>query len=171
MITYTDILLKGFVFDKVDISNELEMDIWSQEFESSAMESSVSYHIKSVNFKLVRKLIDLISSRTQDPYLLELINNFKFDANKMIKDDFMGFHNEVSQKSPVEVILWLPKENNYEGRDFLMEINGEVKKFHPLKGSICFLDTTSPTNRHGVSPLLSDTEIISIVGGLGRKND
>lgn len=171
MITYTDILLKGFIFDQVEVSQELEKEIWSQKFEVSTKGSSVSFHIKSVNLNIVNKLRHLISSKTEDPYLLELINSFRFDANKMIQNDFMDFHNEVSQKSPVEVIFWLPKENEYQGRDFLMEINSEVKMFHPLKGSVCFLDTTSPTNRHGVSTLLSDTEIISIVGGLGRKYD
>lgn len=169
MITYEEILLKGFVFEHIDISKELEKDIWAQQFTISDSKSSVSYFIKQLDSNLSKVIAKLICQKTTDIFLLDLISKFNFDANKMIKGDFMELHNEVSQKSPIEVIVWLPKENSFEGRDFLMEMEQGVQTFHPKKGSVCFLDTTSLINRHGVSPLLSDTEIISIVGGLGRK--
>lgn len=78
-------------------------------------------------------------------------------------------HNEVSQKSPFEIILWLTKTDDFEGREFVMKGPDFEKNIKPKNGLVCLVDTLTPGVLHGVNVLKSDTEIISITGGLGRK--
>jgi hypothetical protein len=62
------------------------------------------------------------------------------------------------------------KDNKFKGRDFVtINPQGEPRIVKPENGLVCFLDTTCPESRHGVTMLNTNTEIISITGGLGKK--
>ncbi|MBT7610704.1 MAG: hypothetical protein HN576_13170 [Bacteriovoracaceae bacterium] len=78
-------------------------------------------------------------------------------------------HNEVSQRSPFEVIIWFTKTDDFEGREFVMKGPDLDKEVRPKNAMICLVDTLTSDVLHGVNELLSDTQIISITGGLGRK--
>jgi hypothetical protein len=89
----------------------------------------------------------------------------------MTLGEWIPMHNEDAQYSPFEVLLWLTKTEDFIGRDFVMEENGIKRYQKPENGLMCFLDTTAPGIFHGVTPLETDTEIITIVGGMGRKGN
>jgi hypothetical protein len=118
-----------------------------------------------------QKLIDFIAKQNIEPYLVDSIKDFYFDINKMVKGESVPMHNEVSQKSTFEIIIWLTKTNEFEGREFIIVKDGIESRIKPKNGMICILNTTAPNAYHGVNELLTNTEIISITGGTGRKYD
>lgn len=171
MISYTDIVLKTFAFIKTDIPQDLYDHIWSLDFPDTGIDpEEIRYKIQGTDEVTRKKIIEYILSQDIDPSLMVFIKDFQFDINKIRQNEFVPMHNEVSQKSPFEVVFWLTKTDNYQGREFIMLKNGIESRIQPKNGTMCFLDTTPPDVYHGVSKLITDTEIITVTGGTGRKN-
>ncbi len=172
MITYSEILLDKFCFTKVELAEEIEERIWALSFDDyGKSEGEVRFRVKDVSEDIRVELIDIFKSCTEDEYLLSTLSEFHFNINKMMKDEWVQMHNEVAQLCPFEVILWMTKNDEFLGRDFLIDAPSMNRKIRPANGLVCFLDTTDPQIFHGVDKLLSDDQIISITGGLGRKED
>lgn len=53
-----------------------------------------------------------------------------------------------------QVVIWLP-DSDFIGRDFLYGYNGNLKKFKPQIGVMCFMKPNDPLFLHGVSKLES----------------
>lgn len=172
MISYSNILLKKFCFLGANPSKDLQRKIWGLRFDDfGTHDGEVRYRVRGVEESLRTELVDFFKSCTDDEYLLKTLSEFHFDINKMIKDEWVEMHNELSQFCPFEVILWLTKSDDFIGRDFIIQRPHERETIRPSNGLVCFLDTTDPEIFHGVSKLMSDDQIISITGGLGRKED
>ncbi len=167
MITYSDILINTFSFKQTVPDQALFEKIWALDFPDT--DTNIRKKIVGVHEEIRLQLVDFILKQDIEDFLLESVVNFSFDINKMTLGENVPMHNEISQKSPYEVILWLTKTDTYEGREFVMERGNVTTKIKPTNGLMCFLDTTSIDSYHGVTELLTDTEIISITGGLGRK--
>ncbi|WP_127714877.1 hypothetical protein [Halobacteriovorax sp. HLS] len=165
-------MLDKFCFVQKKLPSALEDKIWSLEFKDFGVcDGELRYRIRDVEDSLRLELIDFFKTCTEDEYLIQTLNDFHFDINKMIQGEWIEMHNEVSQFCPFEVILWLSKSEDFVGRDFLIQRHLGRQKVRPTNGLVCFLDTTDPDVFHGVDKLISDHQIISITGGLGRKED
>lgn len=172
LIEYEKIILNKFEFLNHEASESFLEFIWEIELDDyGPSEGEVRFKKKNVANEVRNKLVNYILELPLDPYLKDEIKNFHFDVNKMTMGEFIPMHNEVGQRSPFEIILWFTQNDEYEGREFIMEHEGKRVLFKPKNGDICFLDTTQREVFHGVNPLLTDTEIISITGGLGRKSN
>lgn len=172
MITYNDIILNKFVFRTANFPSDLIGDIWNLELtDNSSQKGEVRFVERNISNPLRDRLIHHLKTMTTDSFLLSELDKFHFDVNKMIKGEYVEMHNEVSQASAFEIVIWFTK-NKFTGRDFIMEYSGGKKDFvHPHNNLVCFLDTTCLETRHGVSEMTSDTQVISITGGLGRKEN
>lgn len=167
---YENIILDKFVFINAPMPESLSAYIWNLNFVDTGIEAGeVRYKIQDVNEEVRSKIISFLSSIEMDYYLLESIKEFHFDVNRMQAGEYVPMHNEVSQKSPFEIVIWLTRTDVYEGREFVMKGPSFEKSIKPKDGDICFLDTTQEEVYHGVNKLITDTQIISITGGLGRK--
>jgi hypothetical protein len=60
-----------------------------------------------------------------------------------------------------QVVIWLP-DYEFEGRYFLYGYKGELKKYKPSKGMMCFMKPNDPLFLHGVSKLESGKSIKSL---------
>jgi hypothetical protein len=164
--------MEKFCFVDSSFPVELSNKIWGLNFKDfGPLEGEVRYRIKNVNENLRTNLISFFKSLTKDSYILYTMSDFHFDINKMKIGEWVDMHNEVSQRCPFEVIVWLVKDSDFKGRDFIMKFPDVTKEIKPKNGLVCFLDTTDCEIYHGVSKLESDVEIISITGGLGRKEN
>lgn len=171
MITYQDVLLNKFVFTKVSLQPGFMDTLWALDFpDTGKAEGEVRYKIQKVESQIQAAIVKVLENIPMDDYLRKSLTSFEFDINKMQLGEWVPMHNESSQKSPFEVILWLTKTDKYQGREFVMEGPGIDRMIQPQNGTVCFLDTTTPNVYHGVKKLETDTEIISITGGLGRKS-
>lgn len=169
-VTYSNIILNKFVFNKLNLNKEIQNILWSLDFKDyGTLPGEVRFKIKNVEDSIRFKLIEELNKLNLDNYIRDSLNEFSFDINKMTQGEWIPLHNEVTQKSPFEVILWLTKDIYFEGRDFLIKGIGYEKLIKPENGLVCFLDTTCPHTYHGVTKLKTDTSVISITGGLGRK--
>lgn len=171
MITYQEVLLNKFVFTQLTLESSFSDYIWSLDFpDTGKVDGEIRYKMQKVKSDIKTEILNCLNKLNIDDYLRNAITEFEFDINKMQKGEWMPMHNEISQKSPFEVILWLTKTDLYKGREFVMEGPSIDRMLQPKNGTVCLLDTTTPDIFHGVKPLESDTEIISITGGLGRKS-
>lgn len=171
-VNYTDVVVKTFLFTSILIDVELSNKIWSLDIpDYGSSFGDLRYKLKVTDAATKKIILDILKLVPMDEIISEAIDSFSYEVNKMIKDEFIPMHNEVSQKSPFEVLIWLTKTDEFIGRDFIMEKNFKTSKIKPYNGLVCFVDTTCPNSYHGVSKLVSDTEIITIVGGLGRKDE
>jgi hypothetical protein len=59
-----------------------------------------------------------------------------------------------------QVVVWNP-EGDFEGRYYLHGIGEELEKFKPFKGMMCFMKPNDPNFIHGVTPLISETPVLS----------
>jgi hypothetical protein len=171
MITYQEVLLNKFVFSQITLDPSFSDFIWSLDFpDTGKVDGEIQFKLQKVTSQIKSAILDCLVRLEMDAYLRNAITEFEFDINKMQKGEWIPMHNEVSQKSPFEVILWLTKTDQYVGREFVMEGPEIDRSIQPKNGTVCLLDTTTPDIFHGVKALESDTEIISITGGLGRKS-
>ncbi len=168
MISYSDVLVSTFSFMQTKVDQNLFEKVWNLEYPETD-NPFVKKKLMGTTEDIRLSLINFICNQDVDPYLLEGVKSFTFDINRMCKGESVPMHNEVSQKSPYEVILWLTKTDIYEGREFVMTKGGKKWSVKPCNGLMCFIDTTSTEAYHGVNELITDTAIISITGGLGRK--
>ena len=167
---YEDIVLKKFVFLKTEVPQELQDHIWSLNYpDTGTSDGEIRYKIEKANDFTKIKILDFFKTIEMDSIIWDFVSKFDFDVNRMTKNEYVPMHNEISQRSPIEVVLWLTKTDIYEGRHFIMKGPSLDEKIQPTNGLVCFLDTTARDVYHGVSKLLTDTEIITITGGLGRK--
>jgi hypothetical protein len=170
MITYQDVVLNTFVFFENKMDDYFYNHIWNIEIpDTGYSHNDIRYKLKNINLETKNIITSYIKKFPLENTILNFIETFDFEINKMIKGDSIPRHCETSQKSPIEILIWLTKNEPFEGRDFYYEKNGLHNKVKPYTGLNCLIDTTCPNAYHGVSPLLSDTEIITIVGGQGRK--
>ena len=171
MITYQEVLLNKFVFTQIKLDPSFSDFIWSLDFpDTGKRDGEIRFKMQKVESQIKTAILQCLEKLPLDEYLRNSIMEFEFDIDKMQLGEWIPMHNEVSQKSPFEVILWLTKTDQYVGREFVMEGPKIDRMLQPKNGTICLLDTTTPDIFHGVKPLESDTEIISITGGLGRKS-
>jgi hypothetical protein len=169
-IRYEDILREHFCFAEVPLPEGFERHIWDLPLcDTGSVDGEIRYRATQVGEPTRSRIIDALARLSLDHALLGAIRDFDFDINRMQQGEWVPMHNETGQKSPFEVILWLTPRAPYLGRHFVMEGRGVRRSIQPHNGLACLLDTTCPDIFHGVEPLLSDTEIISITGGLGRK--
>lgn len=168
MITYSDIIIKKFYFTSINLDKDFCDYIWSINLpDTGKTEGEVQFKLSDVEESIRLKILRGIKSLDVEKDLMQRIEEFHFDINRMRQGEWVPMHNEVAQKSPFEIILWLTQTDDYEGREFVMkDANGVETYYKPKNGDICLLDTTQPDTYHGVNKLISDTEIISIVGGL-----
>lgn len=173
MISYHDVILKKFVFHKIILNKNFEKLIWELKFNDyGVQDGEIRYRLIDVEAGLREAIKDEVIKATNDDYLLSEISNFHYDINKMSRGEWVPMHNETGQLSPFEVILWLTQDDSFEGREFVMrDETGREEMIKPSNGLVCFLDTTQAGIYHGVNKLISDTSVISITGGLGRKRD
>lgn len=170
-MNYTEIIINTFAFGQSDPTEIYDL-IWNLPFEETPKDpNEIKYKIINVEESVRQKLIDFISKQDIEDYLIDAIKDFHFDVNKMVKGETVPMHNEISQKSLFEIIIWLTKTDDFEGREFVMVKNGKETRIKPKNGMFCMLDTTAPDAFHGVNELITDTEIISITGGTGRRYD
>jgi hypothetical protein len=170
MITFSDILTKNFIFTEVYISEEIYKHIWELDIPDTGIaKNEIRFKLTQSSDITKKLIISLISQISLEEYLFESIKNFNFEINKIRKGEYVPMHNEVSQKSPFEILIWTTRTDYFEGRDFVYQVNGNTYRIKPRNGMVCLLDTTSPYNYHGVTELITDTEVITIVGGEGAK--
>lgn len=173
MITYSEVILNRFVFDTIKLDSSFEKLIWNLSYEDfGTHDGEVRFRLRDVDDQLRNEIGKVFMSATTDEHLINSIKSFHYDINQMRIGEWVPMHNETGQLSPFEVILWLTKTDDYKGREFVMrDQNGVETSVQPHNGMVCFLDTTQKDVYHGVNKLISDTEIISITGGLGRKRE
>lgn len=164
-MTFEEILKHKFLITGINVSKELHDYAWGLDFDTNS--DGVSFVKRDISSPLKELIYPELQKLNLDPTLDSLFSAFKYDINKMVEGDHVPFHNEVNQKSPVEFVLWLTK-SEYEGRIFTVKRDGEqVFSLKPFNGMICFLNTTLEDFTHGVTHLTSNSEVISITGGLG----
>lgn len=167
MISYSDVLIKKFCFTSLSLSKEFCDYIWSVQLpDTGRNDGEIRYKWPNVSEEIRSEILKGLKNLGVEEDLWKQIQNFSFDINCMQKGEWVPMHNEVAQKSPFEIIIWLTKTDDYQGREFVMEGPGFQEEFKPKNGDICLLDTTQHEVYHGVNKLESDTQIISIVGGL-----
>lgn len=159
-MTFEDIIKDKVVFKDVKFSKETVKEIWK-------VKPKVIKGVPKVLESLITK--DIVSS-LDDPDLIELVKDFKYDFNRMVKGDYVPYHTEVSRISPIEIIAWFFKED-FQGREFVYYMDGTKTEIKPENNRVCFLYTHCPDGGHEVKDLLSDTQVITITGGLGGQFD
>jgi hypothetical protein len=167
-IDSNEIYLNDFLFIEGNVPYTFIEFVYGLDYGSKQKDKISS--IKNVNQETKAQIVDMLIRLNIDENTKEAIRNFDFDINLMSKGDSMDLHNEMGQRSPFEVLFWLVKTNEFTGRDFLMQKGEKSDKVKPRNGLFCFINTLSSSAYHGVSRLETDTSIVSITGGLGRKH-
>lgn len=167
-ITYSDIVMHDFVFTEHSIPNDFLDYIFNLNFEDNK-EDEIRFKIKNANPEIKERICDLLCKLSVDSEIKKSFSEFKYDINLMTIGESVPMHNEMRLISPFEICFWLTKTDDFKGRDFVIQKGGDKHLIKPYTGLFCFINTLVSDSYHGVSPLLTDTQIITITGGLGNK--
>jgi hypothetical protein len=169
-ISYSDVIVNDFVFIEHNVPESFTKYVFNLDFKDNK-EDEIRYKIRNASGEIKEKIKDLVLTLPVDHNIKKAIFDFRYDINRMQKGESVPMHNETRLISPFEICFWLTKTDDFEGRDFIIEKNNERKLIKPYTGLFCFINTLIEDSFHGVSPLITDTEIITITGGLGNKFD
>jgi len=167
-ITYSDLIINDFVFTECNVPNDFVEYIFNLKFEDNK-EDEVRFKIRNASPDIAFKIKELLKKLPVDNDIKKALDDFRYDINLMTKGESVPMHNEMRLVSPFEVCFWLTKTDDFEGRDFIIRRGDKESRVKPYTGLFCFINTLIEDSYHGVSPLLTDTQIITITGGLGNK--
>ena len=141
---------KGFFFDKFTPSESFKKNVFLTNYPSDVVIEEV---------KRILKKFDII------------VSNIEVTYEDITKDQSLSLHTHLIGSS-CQVLIWVPENNDFEGRDFLYgKKEFLIKKFRPKFGDICFMKTNDLSFIHGVSPLLSNSFIRTIVINVNFSNE
>jgi hypothetical protein len=114
------------------------------------------------------KIKDLILSQLSvDDQIKNDIQSFQFGIDKYTKGDGLPLHTDKGRINPYEVLLYIPKDNTFVGRDLHIVSPDYNLKVRPIPGLLCFINAFAENTYHGVTELTSDSELYVIIGGIG----
>jgi hypothetical protein len=167
-VTYSDIVMNDFIFIEKDIPKDFVDYIYGLDYKED-IEDDIKLKIVDANFEIKENIVNLLTQLDVDIDIKKSFNDFRYDINMMTLGESLPMHNEMRLISPFEICFWITKTNDFEGREFAIEKGNEKHLIKPYTGLFCFINTLMPDAYHGVTPLLTDTKIVTITGGLGNK--
>ena len=96
--------------------------------------------------------------------LAHLLFDLKWDAHMMRKGDYMHVHTDAGEGGPFQILVWVCPHNVFKGREFVYGERDHLMERKPENGLVCIMNTADPKFIHGVKPLLSEDDIVTITG-------
>lgn len=168
-ITYSDVIQNDFTFTKIDIPTSFIDYLDSLKYAGDEEPSEdIKYKIMSVDLDVDQKIKELLLSQLSiDSELERDIKAFQFGIDKYTKGDGLPLHTDKGRINPYEILLYLPKDDNFIGRDLHIVGPDYNVKVRPIPGLVCFINAFAEDTFHGVTELTSESEIYVIIGGIG----
>jgi hypothetical protein len=167
-VTYSDIIMHDFIFLEHYVPNDFLEYIYGLKFEDNK-DDEIRFKIRGARSKVKERICSLLCELPVDREIKKCFNEFRYDINLMTKGESVPMHNETRLISPFEICFWLTRTDDFKGRDFIIQKNNKEQLIKPYTGLFCFINTLVSDSYHGVSTLLTDTQIVTITGGLGNK--
>ncbi len=106
----------------------------------------------------------------QHKELANLVPTLNYSVHCFKKDEYMNVHSDYVIEGDYQILTWICKDDDFVGRDFIHGFkvgnHEQTNKVKPKTGLTCLCDSTMPHFVHGVSKLLTDTTIITVLGSL-----
>jgi hypothetical protein len=152
----------GFYFGNCEIKNHLKKRLYNLPFRSfkSKKYSSLQYELdsKHIYFHWVKNAI-CNELPVGFKKMLQAVDSVGLHIMK--RGDYYPLHTDSIEPCYAQLLLWITKDDCYEGREFIYGKDGDLKEFKPKSGDFCIANNINPNFIHGVSELKSDTEIIT----------
>lgn len=154
MITYTEVLNKGFAMSKIDIlpiSKRLdELSFILNEDRKKGVEVSWS------TFGLEEELNNYLKKELNkicDDYIKKLIKDIvTFEAYKTDVGEYTELHSDSVFGGLIQVMIYYIKED-LRGRDFLYGDKNKINSVKPFSGLVVVCDQLNKEWLHGTTPL------------------
>lgn len=167
-ITYSDLLQNDFTFSKVEIPDDFMAYLDSLKYAGDEDPSEdIKYKIMCVDPVTDRKIKDILLQLDVDEAIRRDIESFQFGIDRYTKGDGLPLHTDKGRINPYEILLYLPKDDEFEGRDLHIVGPDYNLKVRPIPGLVCFINAFAENTFHGVTPLTSESVIYTIIGGIG----
>lgn len=168
-ITYSDLIINDFTFTKVNVPDGFMEYLDSLHYKNNEEEFSEDIKMKIMKVDPVtdRKIKDLLLTMDVDNNIRKDIESFEFGIDKYTKGDGLPLHTDKGRINPYEILLYLPKDNDFIGRDLHIVGPDYNLKVRPIPGLVCFINAFAENTLHGVTTLETDSEIYTIIGGIG----
>lgn len=166
MITYKEVIEKGFVFDSITIPKNIKTELKSLTFypnEDKQLGKEVSWSTFGMPPYLNQFFIKQLYTKV-DLYLQKLLDRLEtFEAYKTDKNEYVELHTDNAFGGLVQIMIYYI-EKDMKGRDFLYGTKNDIKKITPYTGLVIICDQINKEWLHGTTPLLSDTFNLCITG-------
>jgi hypothetical protein len=131
---------KGFIFNRIEISDELNDKVLSSNEPTPEIKKTFLNFLKEIDSEIK-------------------------DIHCVYEDIKEGmFHEMHSHLTPsrYQVIFWFPK-SDYVGREFLFGTRRKIESFKPTNKDFCFMKTNDLNFIHGVAPLGNNTLVRTLL--------
>lgn len=165
------VLQEGFVFLKRNMPQKLADQFLKLEYQKSSYKNEygvedMMWRVKYLPSNLEDQYKTWLNEVLVDyPDVLEFVNDrFKYNSHKVTKGEGFKVHTDYYEEGIFQILCWVCKDKDFEGREFLHGKKEDLKKIKPQTGLICLMDILNPDFYHGVSELKTDTEIVTVCG-------
>lgn len=168
-ITCSDVISNDFTFSKVNIPEGFMEYLDSLHYATNDEEFSedIKTKIMVVDPKTDRWIKDILLTMDIDHKLRDDIESFQFGIDRYTKGDGLPLHTDKGRINPYEILLYLPKDDAFVGRDLHIVGPDYNVRVRPIPGLVCFINAFAKDTFHGVTTLESDSIIYTIIGGIG----
>ena len=168
-ITYSDVITNDFTFTKIDVPKEFTDYLDTLEYAGDEEPSEdIKFKIMNTKGETERRIKELLLEKLDvDKNIKRDIAAFEFGIDKYTKGDGLPLHTDKGRINPYEILLYLPKDDNFVGRDLHVVGPNYNLKVRPIPGLVCFINAFAVDTYHGVTTLESESEIYVIIGGIG----
>lgn len=166
-ITVADVLSNAFTFTKIDIPQEFVDHIESLEYNFEDQGTDVKYSVEELNEKTDKMFREILEQLDIDETMKRDIASYRFGIDKYTKGDGLPLHTDKGRLNPYEVLVYIPKDDEFIGRDLHVVSPTYNVKVRPVRGLVCFINAYAENTLHGVTPLETDSTIYVLLGGIG----
>lgn len=166
-VTLPNLLQEGFIFREFDgIPEEIFQAIENlpsvNANQPKGLQSSHKCQLGPEN-PVWHYFINLyLESVKGDSFLESLVPYMKVGIDKCVKDDWVMPHTDIAISGVAQAALFLTRDENFEGRDFVYGVEDDQKEFRPNNHTICFIETTQQKFVHACRKLRSDSVFYAV---------
>jgi hypothetical protein len=166
-ITITDVLENAFTFTKIDIPDEFIKHIENLEYEYEDQGTDVKYSVTELSKQTDDMLRIILEQLDIDETMKRDIKSYSFGVDKYTKGDGLPLHTDKGRLNPYEILIYMPEDDEFIGRDLQVVNDFYNVKVRPIRGLVCFINAYAEDTFHGVTPLETDSTVYVLLGGIG----